>query len=57
MKITKEKLQQIIKEELDNIVEQTLELSPKEKGEAKALLNLKGYSLEERIKMVMAWLL
>jgi hypothetical protein len=53
MKITKEKLQQIIKEELDNIVEQTLELSPKEKGEAKALLNLKGYSLEERIKMVM----
>ena len=53
MKITKAKLQQIIKEELDNIVEQTLELSPKEKGEAKALLNLKGYSLEERIKMVM----
>ena len=53
MKITKAKLQQIIKEELGNIVEQTLELSPKEKGEAKALLNLKGYSLEERIKMVM----
>ena len=53
MKITKAKLQQIIKEELGNIVEKTLELSPKEKGEAKALLNLKGYSLEERIKMVM----
>ena len=54
MKLTKAKLQQIIKEELGNIVEQALELSPKEKGEAKALLNLKGYSLEERIKMVMS---
>ena len=53
MKITKQQLIKLIKEELDNIVEQALELSPKEKDEAKALLNLKGYSLEERIKMVM----
>tara|TARA_Y100001963_G_scaffold115202_1_gene159936 strand:+ start:962 stop:1672 length:711 start_codon:yes stop_codon:yes gene_type:complete len=35
------------------VLEEALELSPKEKGEAKALLGLKGYSLEERIKMAM----
>lgn len=53
MKLTKSQLKQIIKEEIGNIAEQALELSPKERGEAKTLLNLKGYSLEERMKMVM----
>jgi hypothetical protein len=53
MKLTKQKLMEIIKRDLRRVLEEGLELSSKEKAEAKKLLGLSGFSLEERVKMVL----
>lgn len=54
MKITKEQLTQIIKEELENLLnENAIVLSDREKEEAKSILRMGGHQLKQRIEMVL----
>jgi hypothetical protein len=54
MKLILENWNNYIANEHDGVLEEALELSPKEKGEAKALLNLRGFSLKQRMEMTIS---